>query len=233
MEWIQVEGAASGGNSYSMAVLLGVGLLLIVLGLVGGPSKKRRKGQFRQTKRSPSQGSVVLLDDSLPLRRPDQVRFDRGADQMRVVEENGYERKRLLNREEERLLPILERAAREAGQGYRVMAQVSLGEVIQPAKSAPQEAYAAINSKRLDFAIFDSSFQLVCAVEHQGSGHYQRGALFRDAVKREALRKAGVRVIETGTDVTEEGLRRQVLDLLGAPVCSPGNTSGIEQPAPR
>lgn len=85
---------------------------------------------------------------------------------MRAVGESKFERRPLLNKEEARVLPILERVVREAGQGQRVMAQTSLGEVIRPAAGSPDAAYAAINSKRLDFAIVDRRGLIACAVEY-------------------------------------------------------------------
>ena len=44
------------------------------------------------------------------------------------------------------------------------------------------------------------------AVEYQGHGHYQNRAFMRDAVKREAVRKAGVPFLEIPAeyDVTVE-----------------------------
>ena len=121
--------------------------------------------------------------------------------QLDAIAKVDFEKTRLLNKEEARLLPVLERAARAANQGHRVMAQTSLGEVIAPTKrgvsaSDAQAAFASINSKRLDFAIFDRFGLLVCAVEYQGSGHHQGKAFMRDAVKKEALRRAGVPLVE-------------------------------------
>lgn len=122
-------------------------------------------------------------------------------DQMDAIAAVEFEVSPLLNREEARLLPVLEAAVREVGNGHRVMAQTSLGEIIRPKDTSANRtlrdaAYASINSKRLDFAVFDRSGKLVAAIEYQGSGHYQNKAFLRDAVKREALRKAGVPYVE-------------------------------------
>jgi len=159
---------------------------------------------------------AVVVRAAVRARRPRDWRAKRGAEQLRAVGASRFERRPLLNREEARLLPVLERAVREAGQGHRVMAQTSLGEVIRPVGRETAEAFAAINSKRLDFAIFDRTGLIACAVEYQGTGHYQGGAEHRDTVKREALRKAGVRLLEVHPDFTEEGLRREVGDVLRA-----------------
>ena len=119
--------------------------------------------------------------------------------QMTVITRAQFRKRRLLNKEEARLLPIVERTCAELNQGHRVMAQTSLGELLTtdaPDKTTAKDAFASINSKRLDIAVIDRGGFLVAAVEHQGTGHHQNGAFMRDAVKREALRKAGITMIE-------------------------------------
>ena len=117
-----------------------------------------------------------------------------------TVQRNAYVRTPLLNREESQLLPLLDKVVVSLGHGHRVMAQTSLGEVIKASFGSAPDAHAAINSKRLDFAIVDRSGYLVCAVEYQGTGHYQGNAILRDTVKREALLKAGVPMVEVAAD---------------------------------
>ena len=136
--------------------------------------------------------------------------------QLDIVRRNEYEKVRILNREEAKVLPLLERTLRDLGQGHRVMAQTSLGEVIRPKSSCldGRNAMAAINSKRLDFAVIDKFGMLTCAVEYQGSGHHQNGAFIRDAVKREALRKAGVPLLEVLQDFQPEALAQSLRNTL-------------------
>ncbi len=100
------------------------------------------------------------------------------------------------------------------------MAQTSLGELLRPhLKSGNKQdrdaAYASINSKRLDLAIIDRFGLLTVAVEVQGSGHYHKNTFIRDAVKREALRRAGIRLIEVTDDWTPEMLEQQIMPQLG------------------
>ena len=98
-----------------------------------------------------------------------------------------------------------ERAIDTEGLKWRVMAQVSLGEVLS---SPNARAYSAINSKRVDLLIVSRSGDPILAIEYQGHGHYQGTAAARDAVKKEALRKAGVQYIEVTPDSgTEEMVR--------------------------
>ncbi|MEI4487096.1 DUF2726 domain-containing protein [Frigidibacter sp. MR17.14] len=123
-----------------------------------------------------------------------------------------FERKRLLNKSEARLLPVIEDEVAKLPRGHRVMAQVSLGEILRPVPDEGSEderrvAFNAINAKRLDFAVFDPGGWLVLAIEYQGHGHYHEISFLRDAVKREALRKAGVAFLEVPADTTPDALR--------------------------
>jgi hypothetical protein len=125
-------------------------------------------------------------------------------------------------------LPVLEAEIREIGKGHRVMAQTCMGEILRPKASSGtwrdrKDAFASINSKRLDFAIFDRRGLLVCAIEYQGRGHHQNKAFMRDAVKREAVRKAGVAWIEVNPGDTPSKLRadvRRALGVFAEPVAS-------------
>ncbi len=96
------------------------------------------------------------------------------------------------------------------------MAQTSLGEIIRPSNTKgtaldQEQAYAAINSKRVDFAFFDRFGRAILVVEYQGSGHYASTSFIRDAVKREALRKAGVAMIEVPETPDHGLLRAQIM----------------------
>jgi len=140
-------------------------------------------------------------------------------DQMDAIAAVEFEVSPLLNHEEARLLPVLEAAVRDVGNGHRVMAQTSLGEIIRPKGTSASPtlrnaAHASINSKRLDFAVFDRLGKLVAAVEYQGSGHYQNNAFLRDAVKREALRKAGVPYVEVQGSFAPDEVRARLRAIL-------------------
>ena len=128
------------------------------------------------------------------------------AEQLRLVMGAEFKKSRLLSRSEAYVLYAAERAINTAADlNWRVMAQVSLGEVL----ACPDaRAYSAINSKRVDLLVVSSNGDPIAAIEYQGHGHYQGTAAARDAVKKEALRKAGVRYIEVTPDSgTEEMVR--------------------------
>lgn len=144
------------------------------------------------------------------------------AQQLHAIARVEFEPTPLLNRQEARLLPLLESITRDLRAGHRVMAQTSLGELIRPKPDSATEddrsaAFASINSKRLDFAIIDRAGRLAVAVEYQGCGHHQGHAFMRDAVKREVLRRAGIPLIEVEPDFDAAHLRHRVKGHLAPP----------------
>jgi Protein of unknown function (DUF2726) len=131
--------------------------------------------------------------------------------QLNAVMAASFEKRRLLNWPEYQAFRIIEADIAAARRGYRVFAQTSLGEVLM---SPDENAFHSINSKRVDILIVDKGGWPVAAVEYQGNGHYQGTAAARDAVKKEALRKAGVRYVEiTATDSAEQ-IRSRVREQL-------------------
>jgi hypothetical protein len=138
--------------------------------------------------------------------------------QLEFVSRVQFETRPLLNKSEFQILAVLDDVVRDLGEGYRVMAQTSLGEFIRPKRglSAADNdlAYRSINSKRADFVIVDSSGYAVLVVEYQGGGHYQGTALLRDAVKREAFRTAGVALIEVPANSSKAETAKQVRQIL-------------------
>jgi Protein of unknown function (DUF2726) len=100
-----------------------------------------------------------------------------------------------------------EQAIAEAGLKWRVMAQVALGEVL----ASPNEAaFRAINAKRVDLLVVSAKSEPLAAIEYQGQGHYQGTAPARDAIKKEALRKAGIRYIEITFEHGPEDVKREI-----------------------
>ncbi len=132
--------------------------------------------------------------------------------QLNAVMAGSFEKKRLLSKSEYRIFKVIEDDVIAARIGYRVFAQTCLGEI---PKSPDQDAYRSINSKRADILVVDPCGWPVLAIEYQGSGHYQGTAAARDAVKKEALRKAGVGYLEFSPDDSDEKIRARVREYLG------------------
>ncbi|SUZ33131.1 hypothetical protein ROE7235_02899 [Roseibaca ekhonensis] len=134
------------------------------------------------------------------------------SEQMRAITNAGFERRRIMNQTEFAVFRAIDSVLPNS---YRLMAQTSLGEVLGASKSgdrvADRRAHASINSKRLDIAVIDRSGFVALAIEVQGKGHYgAKNTFMRDAVKREALRRAGIPLLEVHPDWTTDRIQQQV-----------------------
>jgi hypothetical protein len=138
--------------------------------------------------------------------------------QLHAVMAASFKRRQLFNRPEYRAFKIIEDDVAAARRGYRVFAQTSLGEVLA---SPSKDAFRSINSKRVDILIVDRGGWPAVAVEYQGSGHYQGTAAARDAIKKEALRKAGVRYVEVSESDSAAQIRSRVREQLGWEIVAP------------
>lgn len=115
---------------------------------------------------------------------------DLATEQLKTVSKATFSSRSLLNKSEAKVFDTLDKAVIARNPGWQVMAQVSLGEFLA---SPDKDAYYAVNSKRVDFALMDEKCRVRHAIEYQGSGHHTgASAAARDAVKKEALRKAGI-----------------------------------------
>jgi hypothetical protein len=133
------------------------------------------------------------------------------ADQLRTVMKAEFKPQRLLNKSEARLFRAVDKQVLEARPGWQVMAQVSLGEIL---KCEDKAAYACINSKRVDLLIVDDECRPLHAIEYQGGGHHQGTAAARDAVKKEALRRAGIGYVEVVAGEMSPPELRQLIERL-------------------
>ena len=138
------------------------------------------------------------------------------ADQLRTVMRADFKAQPLLNKSEARLFKALDRLVIElAPPGWQVMAQVNLGEIL---RCEDKLAFGCINSKRVDLLIVDADCNPRSAIEYQGGGHFKgaHATAARDAVKKEALRRAGIGYEEiVGGHHTPAELRRLVEKLVG------------------
>ncbi|WP_239016602.1 DUF2726 domain-containing protein [Sphingorhabdus pulchriflava] len=135
------------------------------------------------------------------------------TDQLARVMEADFSARPLLNKPEANLFKALDAAVIARNPGWQVMAQVSLGEFLS---SPDKDAYWAVNSKRVDFALMNPDARVIHAIEYQGSGHHQAGgaAAARDAVKKEALRKAGIGYHEVVAGHTTAGELKRLVEKL-------------------
>jgi hypothetical protein len=137
------------------------------------------------------------------------------ADQLRIVMGADFMTQPLLNKSEARVFKELDHMVITCNPGWQVMAQVSLGEIL---RSKDADAYGCINSKRVDLLLVDERCEPRHVIEYQGGAHHQGTAAARDAVKKEALRRAGIGYHEVvAGHTTPSDLRRLVEKLVDKP----------------
>ena len=182
-------------------------------------SSKMRKQAWRERSRgrwdrNRSDGNIVNglwfpKPDATLLKQPD------AADQLRIVMGADFSIQPLLNTREARVFRELDRIVISLNPEWQVMAQVSVGEIL---RCQDAEAYRCINSKRIDLLLVDGDCHPRHAIEYQGGAHYQGTAAARDAVKKEALRRAGIGYHEVvAGHTTPTDLRRLVEKLVDRP----------------
>jgi hypothetical protein len=187
-------------------------VVLMAGALIGIAIEKFVNWQDRRAwqKRKARRGQVLPMrprHDPLPKAVPD------AADQLRTVMKAEFKPQRLLNKSEARLFKAIDKIVLGMRPDWQVMAQVSLGEIL---RCEDASAYACINSKRVDLLIVDEECRPLHAIEYQGGGHFEgaHATAARDAVKKEALRRAGISYVEVvGGEISPAELR-QVIEKL-------------------
>ena len=177
-----------------LAILLALGAAcgMGVERFVAGQERAKWRAYWQRRNGSRPRGEVGGFKRDFkapPLKgTPERSLLD-AAEQLRVVMGAEFKPRPLLNKGEARVFAELDKLVIARNPGWQVMAQVSVGEFIM---SPDAEAHACINSKRVDLLLVDADCRARHAIEYQGTGHHQGSAAARDAVKKEALRKAGI-----------------------------------------
>ena len=197
---------ADGGRTAALVVL---GLSMIVFFVVVGASGVLRSSRRRRFRTAYPFGRPYWNQD-FDLADP--------ARQLHAVMAASFQKQRVLSGSEYRVFKIIEDEVAALGKGHRAFAQTCLGEIL---KSSDQNAFHSINSKRADILVIDAAGWPVLAVEYQGDGHYQNAAATRDAIKKEALRKAGVPYLEVCPTDSDEEIQSRVRGQLGWEMAPP------------
>ena len=175
----------------ALPYLIFLGVFLVAFKWLEAKFSPKKRGRWRRSSRwdRSRRGEVHQFPpkhDALPDRAMD------AADQLRTVLRAEFKAQPLLNQSETRLFKVLDKMVIEmAPPGWQVMAQVSHGEILRCEDKA---AFGCINSKRVDLLIVDADCNPLHAIEYQGGGHFKgaHATAARDAVKKEALRRAGI-----------------------------------------
>jgi hypothetical protein len=189
----------------SLGDSLGLVVLLFAIGVFAGMRLQKFLWQMRRGSRPKWQDRGAKV---VPFQGPREKVPD-AADQLRTVMKADFKAQPLLNKSETRLFKSLDKMVIEMRPGWQVMAQVSLGEIL---RCEDRDAYACINAKRVDLLIVDDECKPLHAIEYQGGGHFKgaHATAARDAVKKEALRRAGIGYVEVVAGDTPAELRRVV-----------------------
>ncbi|UVC10377.1 DUF2726 domain-containing protein [Rhizobium sp. TH2] len=188
-------------------------------------SLRRREWRARDRAYSQSRPHVIPNVEPGPWLRESEVssRPTDAADQLRIVMAASFSAQPLLSKSEVRVYQDLDAFVTACNPRWLVMAQVSLGEIL---KSRDAQAYSCINSKRVDLLLVDENCHPRHVVEYQGSGHHQGTAAARDAVKKEALRRAGIGYHEVvAGHTTPSELKRLVERLVESPASTQSTTT--------
>ena len=183
---------------------------LVVAALLGAQLERALARRDRQRRRGSPFQQLLRKGRAAPP-APLSTPFD-AAQQLRCVERAPFTSRPVLNRGEARLFEVLERACAAETAGWRVLAQVSLGEILA---SPDADAYRAINTKRVDLLLIGANGRPLHAIELQGTGHHLGPAATRDAIKKEALRRAGIGYVEVLPGDTPAEVRQLVAKLAG------------------
>ena len=202
--------------------VMAVAIVLMGAALHGGKSGKSRrlaKARRRRPEEPPSAQRVqsgtrqAEAEAAADVAAAPKVRSRRSpAEQLERVSMSSFSAQPLLSEKEARVAAAAERLLADLAPGWRICPQVALGEAV---RTSCKSAYWTVNAKRCDMLIVDEKWLPVAAIEYQGSGHHKGDAAVRDAVKKEALRRAGIGYIEIceGDDLRD--LKRAIEKLAG------------------
>ncbi|MBB4193042.1 hypothetical protein GGE45_001627 [Rhizobium aethiopicum] len=186
--------------------------------LLAAMRKRAWQEENRSRREARRSNERIVLGPWRPVPAAELLRPVDAADQLRVVVRSQFTIQPLLNKSEARVFRELDSIVIGCNSSWQVMAQVSLGEIL---RSADPDAYSCINSKRVDLLLVDSNCRPRHVIEYQGGGHHQGTAAARDAVKKEALRRAGVGYHEVvAGHTTPSELRQLVEKLVDKPIAS-------------
>lgn len=186
---------------------IGAGIGIAVEKFFAGIDREKRRAYWRGRKaRGKGETRKVAPTKDTPASTTDTA-----AEQLKRVMTASFKARPLLNKPERRLLGVIDQALAEHSPGWRAMGQVSLGEILW---SEDKDAFWAINAKRVDLLIVDADCRPLHAVEFQGTGHHSSDeTAARDAVKKEALRRAGIGYVEVVSGDTPTKVRKIIKEI--------------------
>lgn len=206
-------------------VLLGFQIAFILIVEAIRQAKVRRSfAEFRRQKRQ-HQAEIEQLRRShtseLSALR-ETIRQEKSAIRPHTaVEHCKFARRKLLNKAEFALFARLESFVPALPKRRRLFCQVSLLEFLDPTENPdhPEMRSAtieAIKAFRVDFLIINGFGYPELGIEYQGTGHVQGNSGYRDQIKREVFRKAGIPLLEVDAQFSWPTVENRIRELLVA-----------------
>jgi hypothetical protein len=165
-----------------------------------------RQHQFKADNAGPAPTTLETFD------------FSNYQHQLIAVERTSFKVKKPVNAEASRVLKIIENTiSLRHSFRYRVFPEISLGAFLatEPGGELNDEAWRSINPKRADFLIVDPYGHPVFVLEYHGTGHHLgENSDDRFSVKRKALEKAGVELVEVQRNYDANVVRIMIEDVL-------------------
>ncbi|MBY5454080.1 MULTISPECIES: DUF2726 domain-containing protein [Rhizobium] len=225
--WLIIGAAAAGASSgitiadfekpelLVAALFVGIVIGVAVEQLLSSMGKRAWRERSRSHREERGRNERVAPGSWLQTRAAEPLRPVDATDQLRIVMRSNFTIQPLLNKSEARVFRELDSVVIGCNSSWQVMAQVSLGEIL---RSTDTDAYSCINSKRVDLLLVDGNCQPRHVIEYQGGAHHLGTAAARDAVKKVALRRAGIGYYEVvAGQTTPSDLRRLVEKLVDKP----------------
>lgn len=198
--------------------------LTVVFGIAGGLVLERFRSQIDAAEQRKIDMTVPALSFR-GQRSPDGASTD-GVEKLRIISDAHFMAKRLLSDNEAHVLGEIESIIAEIEQPWRVLGQVGLSRFIA-ASSA--DGFAVIDSMYVALLIIDANRDPIAAVEYQASAQDRSENAVRDAVKREAMRRAGISYFEVRTSDRPGTLRNDIMALVQRRVPSE-ESAAVETP---
>lgn len=182
--------------------------LAVVFGVASGLILERVRTHINMVEQAKIDAALPAL--SFGGNRLPALAKSTAVDGLRDVSDARFSAKRLLSDNEAIVLAEVETIIAGVGQAWRVLAQVSLAQIVE---STSAEAAAAIEGQLAALVVVTGDRTPIAVVEYQPLGQVRSEDAVRDAVKREALRRAGVAYIEVRASDQPGDLRDDLLAL--------------------
>lgn len=180
--------------------------LAVVFGIICGLILERLRKDINEAEDKKADAALPALTfgSKRAVARPDDVA------RLRHVSDARFLVKRLMTDNEAIVLSEIESIIDEIAEPWRVLAQVGLAQVIG---SVSAEASASIDGQVAAMVIVTADRTPIAVVEYQSLGQVRGDDVMRDAIKREALRRAGIAFIEVRASDEPGDLRRDMTSL--------------------